>query len=246
MKTKMRITTLTPELIVVQDRLIDMDIELTMGPKEKHKGPLRVEVTLRDKEDIKKFNTYITKLTDDLPIPDKKKYSKVAKFDGEPIKELLEEVTVKCKTVEQKVTYLRERGFLFVTAQFLSDKGMNIKIKEKHLDYQFLIRRIKEAKNPINDKYDPQLVIGIKFMPKKSNEIKIYLYNNYERSEKAIWKDDKSINFKKIVAKVFPHYMIAEEREKYRLEEILLDKDPERKPSKFLLRWKPAVIEANK
>jgi len=250
MKTKMRIKLLDSDLKILEDRLIDQDGEFLIGPKEKHQGPLSLEIVLRDKDDIDKFKNYIGKLLENLPIPIRKSYGKpkvsIALMDEEPLKILLSEIEEKCKTQDDVIKYLRERNFKFVTTQFLQDRQMPIEIQKKHIDYQYLIRLIKESKDPKNDKYDPQLLLGMKIMGKKVEMIKVYLYNKFLKTIKLPWAVKSDINFKKIRHIRFPHFMIQIERDKYSLEKRKMALNPELKPSKFFTRWEPAVIEANK
>lgn len=246
----MRIAFLNKDLVKQQDRLVDMDIEFLSGPKEKHKGPIMLEATLRDKDDVEKFKLYLDKLTGDLPLAERKVYKSSTKnillLPDEPLKDLIKEVEKKCKSIDEAIAYLRQRGFVFVTSQFIEDKGIGTIIKEHHKDYQFMIRLVKQAKDPKNDKYDPQLILGMKFLDGKKNGIKVYLYGKFENTLISDWAKKSDINFKKIKLTKFPHYMNKEERERYRMEERKYELNPELEKSKFWLRWAPAVKEANK
>jgi hypothetical protein len=251
MKTKMRIKTLNPDLTTLKDRLVDQDTEFQLGVSEKHTGPVTIEVTLRDKADISQFTKYLGQLLGDLPVTTRKVYglgkAKSPEIDIEPVKELWEEVKKNCKTQDEVIKYLRERNFVFVTSQFIQSKSMPIDLNIAQVDkYQFMIRLLKEAKDPKGDKYDPQLVVGINFIGKeKGKTIKPYLYGKELDSIKLPWSEKPGINFKKIAFIKFPHYMTQDERDKYSLESRKMRLNPELKPTKFYLRWKPAVDELN-
>lgn len=245
----MRVKTLTPNLVVMGDRLVDQTTEFNLGPPEKHKGPLCIEVTLRDKDDLSNLKKYLDKLLGDLPLPEKKaKKGSLPEMDVEPIKEMLEEIKVKCKTQDEVIKYLRERNFKFVTAQFLEDRDIKVDINAKVPDdYQFMIRLLKEGKDPKADKYDPQLLMGFKFLGEtKGKFIRPYLYGRKEEVINLPWAKKSDINFKKVAAIKYPHYMNQEERDKYSLELRKMKLNPELKPSKFFLRWKEPVDQINK
>lgn len=250
MKTKMRVSLLDKNLVKMEDRLVDQDTEFRLGAKLKHKGPVCLEVTLRDKQDVDDCIKYLGQLLGDLPLAERKVYKAAKKsvgiLDAEPIKELLKDIERKCETLDQLIKYLREKGFKFVTSEFISDKGLPVTIKDNHKDYQFMIRCIKEAKDPKNDKFDPQLILGMKFMGEKKKGAKVYLYNKFEKTLEIDWEKKSDINFKKIQLTKFPPYMIMEEREKYRAEERKYQLNPDLERSKFWLRWNPAVEEYNK
>jgi hypothetical protein len=252
-KTKMRIKTLKKDGTLIKDRLVTQNIEFTSGPSEKHKGPINIEVTLRDQGDIDSFKIYLDKLTGDLPIIPKKVYktkTSTALLSEEPIKDLLFDIKAKCKTQDDVIKFLRERNFVFVTHQFLEDRKIKIELeKNNHKNYQYLIRLIKEAKDPKANKYDPQLLaqllVGIKFMETMGSKVLFYMYGKFKESSELPWSKKSDINFKKITLTKFPGYMLADEREKFRSEEAKLKRDPKLKPSKFFLRWKGPVDEMN-
>lgn len=250
MKTKMRIKLLDKNLIVSSDRLVDQDIEFKTGSLVKHKGPIGIEVTLRNKGDIESLKTYMEQLAGELPIAERKVYKTGKKassslLDEGHLEDMLKEMERKCKSLDDMVKYLRERNFKFVTSQFIQDKGFKTIIRGSHLDKQFMVRCLKEAKDPKNDKFDPQLLIAVDFMPKGPNA-KVYMYDKFLKTLVMEWDKKSDINFKKIVLTKFPTYMIAEERERYRAEERKYQIDPKLEKSKFWLRWNPAVEEVNK
>lgn len=248
MKAKMRIQLLDANLVTLKDRLVDQDTEFTLGAPEKHTGPIKLEVVLRDKADVDGIKKYLDQLLGNLPIAERKVYTKKAstEIQLEPVVELLAEVKAKCKTQDEVIKYLRERNFVFMTAQGLEDRQLGVEIKDEHKEkYQFMVRQLKEAKDPKIDKYDPQLVLGINFMA-KGKFIQVYLYQKFSDKLQMPWAEKSDINFKKVAALRFPHYMIQEERDKYSLEVRKMKLNPEYKPSKLYLRWEPVVKEFNK
>lgn len=67
-KPKLRITTLSENGTPLSDRLVDAYTEMNSGPKVQHKGPIRVEVTLTNKQDVDNFKSYLERLVGILPI----------------------------------------------------------------------------------------------------------------------------------------------------------------------------------
>ena len=65
-KPKLRITTLSENGTPLSDRLVDAYIEMNSGPKVQHNGPIRVEVTLTNKQDIDNFKEYLDRLSGTL------------------------------------------------------------------------------------------------------------------------------------------------------------------------------------
>jgi hypothetical protein len=252
MKAKMRIKSLDSNLIVLKDRLVDQDTEFYNGPSEKHKGPISMEITLRDQTDINSFKSYLDKFLGDLPIPEKIKKSKTPEVDIEPIVQVIKEVK-EFKIQDEVIKYLRERGFKFVTAQFILDREIGTEIpcakgteQSAHEDkFQYMIRLLKEGKDPKADKYDPQLVIALDFIG-KPGVFKIYTYGKFSEKITLPWAKKSSINFKKIAHLRFPHFMVQDERDRYSLEIRKMKLNPELKPTKFFERWKPAVDKENK
>ena len=67
-KPKLRITTLEDNGSYIQDRLVDAYTEMNSGPKVQHKGPIRIEVTLTNKQDVENFKNYLDERVGNLPI----------------------------------------------------------------------------------------------------------------------------------------------------------------------------------
>lgn len=247
MKPKIRIKFLNKDLVTIKDRLTDQTIEFTQGPVEKHTGPIQLEVTLMNKQDITSLFTYMERLAGDLPVLQKKTYTKKGEstsvMEEEPLKELVHEIKTKCKTQDEVIKFLRERHFVFLSHEFIKDFKLPIPIKDKHSDYSFMVRKIKEAKDPKNDKYDPQLAIGIKLDKSKELTV-IYLYDE-SSIHKLPWAKKSDINFKSIKPMRFPVYMTEEERNRYRVEKAKYTNNTELPKSKFFLRWSPVVEDYN-
>lgn len=67
-KPKMRVTLLSDNGGVISDRLIDATTEMNLGPKETYKGPVRVEVTLTNSQEVDNFKRYLDRLSGNLPL----------------------------------------------------------------------------------------------------------------------------------------------------------------------------------
>jgi hypothetical protein len=231
--------------------LVEQATELRMGPKEPHQGPYTLEFNLVSQEDVEGMVEYIKKLKGDLPITTsttkvKTKDKKIDEMlsDKEPLLDLLKTLKAKCKTQEKLISELREYGFKFVAADVIQDYASPdmITLKEKHLDYQFMVRLVKEAKDPSNDKWDYRLVFGIKFMGEKVAKVQVYLWGKWEEVLKIGWEKEEDINFKKVETLYsFPEWMDYAERKRWRLENRKLEKNPELEPSKFYTKCKPYI-----
>lgn len=246
MVKKIRIQLLTKEGIVTSDRLVDQEIEFYQGPKEKHKDPLKVEVTLTNTEDINKFITYLQKVALDLPIEVKSPRGRTATKNHQDTaldnsrEVLLEELLSTAKDQDDFIRKLREYDFIFLESDRLKQLIPEAySIKSVHLEkYQWMIRVSKRAKDPRNDKFDLPLLIGIAIMDKESRTDKmvIYLNGTFNKSVK-LEVPKNAMTFKQTNLIKYPHYMTYEEREKWSIEHRLLLNNPEKKPSKFYLRW---------
>lgn len=246
---KMRIQLLGNDGSLLSDRLISQSSELNNGPNADHKGPFRIEFTFMGKEDVESFQTYLGKLSGILPIGEKAKRAYKKKslsshlLDKEPIKELLEDTLAKCKTQDDMMSYLRELGFVFLSSQHILDFKIPIDIKPNHLKYQFMVRCLKEAKNPQADKFDPQLAFGFRLISKKKYpKVVIYLYGSFRKLKTIPWKETKGeINFKRPKLLVFPKWMNEGERLRFSTEHRKYQLKPELKKSKFYERWEKDV-----
>jgi hypothetical protein len=230
---------------ILSERLVKQDPEFAVGPKDKHEGPLRLQFTLLESGDVDKAITYLQKLSGALPLtsPNKPKGrvpgAKITAEDVNRYEVLLNEaITLYGDNQDKLITFLREMGYLFVTGEFLKLViPETYEIRERYLkDYQFLVKRIKEAKDPRNDKFDPVLIFGIKIIEERSPRILTIM--NGEVSKRVVdLPTEKAMTVKSTNLLKYPAYMTEEERYKFGIEHRTLFKDPTKKPTKFYLRW---------
>ena len=231
----------------ISDRLVDQKTECYQGPKEKHDGPFRVEFSIENRSDVEDAIKYLNLLALDVPIekkeskgPGRPKENKL--FIPDNSREVLIEETFKnSKDQDKFIKILRdEHDFIFMDSDRLKLLLPEAyKIKDIHMDrYQWLLRCTKKAKDPRNDKFDLALLIGIIILPESDRKDRILVYLNgvfYKSLKLEVPKN--AITFKQTNLIKYPHYMVYEEREKWGVEHRLLLQNPERKPSKFYVRW---------
>lgn len=244
-----RIQTFSKEGFLESDRMVKQFPEFYAGPKGVHNGPLRIEFTMVDQDDINGAIEYLKRICGDLPLKVKgDKTTTTRKASGidtddqfqDDKKIIVEELLSRNKNNQDNVIKeLREMGFVFVTGDFLKFViPGTYKIKDIHRDqYQWLVRRIKEAKDPKNDKYDPQILIGLKILNKRSDRVLTYLYGELNSKESIPVPKKNPMKASKTNLLKFPTYMKEDERLKFGQEHRLLFNNPERKPSKFYMRW---------
>ena len=254
-KPKMRVTLLDKEGIVINDRLVDAYSELLAGPKLVHKDPIRLEVTLTNKDDIEAFKNYLDQLNGNLPLkpqtPGRGRPSSTASTLTEsPREDILAEVTKMAsegKNQAEVIKYLRNLGFVFILTEdfkyYFKDFKFNPKdVGEPHYNGQYLhslswmVRCIRKGKDPKTDKFDPMIIFGFSIMDGPSKKVVPYLYK--ERKDIIKIKEGKRVlSFSSVEFTKLPSYMNEEERLKFSFEQrqLLLNKD--KKPSKFFLRW---------
>ena len=261
-KPKLRIQYLEENGIVISDRLVDQSIEFTTGPKITHQGPIKIEVTLTSKNDIESFKEYIDQLTGNLPTKVIGTRGRTANPQTEfnsPREEILE--TVKADVTsglhqDGVIRYLRGLGFVFMlTEDFLTYfpefpfKGRDIGEPSNTGQYpaslQWMVRCIKRAKDPKSDKYDPQIIFGIQIMLERSAKVIPYLYKERKKPLFVEVPSKNALSFNNTELTKFPKYMIEEERLKFSTEMRQLIAMPDRKPTKFFLRWFKDVIFSN-
>lgn len=240
---KLRLQLFDPNFNQINDRLVGQDIEFSKGPKEPHKGPMKIEVCLFEQEDVDALIAYLGRMRGALPLETKTKKLKantaINQDDAGWREALLEDLKIN-GSQEALIQDLRGRGFVFLTWDSLPQKPKPIEAvaEEELAEYQWMLLRVKEAKNPINDKYDPTLMLGFKLLGKK---VKKYLVMQYLETvvELALpWEDKHDNLFKKTEMAKFPNYMTLEEREKFRIELYKYRKAPEGfEFSKFFKRW---------
>lgn len=246
MEKKLRIQLFDPDGKMLSDRLVTQEPEFSKGPNEKHDGPMRIEFTLDSQPDIEKAKRYLDQLIGILPLGPKKGRKVLSKkiHDPEHRETFLENILSISEDQDQLIKNLREKGFKFVMTDFLKtfDFFDKLDIKKVHLEnYQWMILLNKPAKNPKSDKYDPMLLFGIKLMDERSDKVVIYVNGTFHKSVKLEIPEKSEIDFKKTDMIKFPHYMVEEEREKFRYEHRQYKDNPEKKYSKFYKRWKPFV-----
>ena len=271
MGSKMRVKLYNAESLMIEsDRLVEQATELTMGPKYAHKGPLSVEFNLASEEQIDQIIEYLKQLKGDLPIvaagttkkssPNKTIEKMLS--DKEPLLDLIKATKTKGTTQEKLINFLREYNFRFINADVIMDMAendpkikeqINLRPKDLEAGYQCMVRMIKEAKDPMNDKYDFRLVFCIKIVGEKTEKVQVYLWGKYDKTWTIPWEKAKEMNFKK-VEKVytFPEFMDYADRKKWRVEHRKLlahneaYKDhpegiPEFETSKFYQKFTPYV-----
>lgn len=243
MKKNVRIQLFTPEGGMVGDRLVSQMTEFYAGPKEKHEGPIRIEFTLENKDDAESAITYLKQLVGDLPIGNKvKKVSTTTSQinSSEDKLEITTQLLEKYKdNQDELIKEFRDMGFYFVSGdylKYLTPEAYNI--KEIHTkNYQFMVKRIREAKDPKNDKYDPQIILGIKIMGERSDKVLLYAYGEYVDRFKLEVPSKKPLTFVKTNLIKYPPYMQEDERLKWGNEHRILFNTPDKKASKFYKRW---------
>ena len=243
MEKKIRIQLYTNDGQLINDRLVSQDIELNTGPKESHIGPIRVEFSLLELSDIEKAKLYLDKLVGNLPLDVKVKKKKLDKeFEIVDRQAFIEELLGSTNNQDEFINDLRSKGFKFMMWDFLNTFQFPLEIKEVHKEkYQWMLRCIKEAKNPSVDKYDPTIIIGIQMYGERSPKIVIYIDGKFSSSYDVKLIEKSKLTFKKTEMMKFTTYMTEQEREKFRYEVRQYQLNPEKEQSKFFLRWKPYV-----
>lgn len=254
--TKLRIQQFDPETRgLVSDRLVEMSTEFRNGPTEKWNGPIGLDCVVSSKEDVLSLINYLGRLGGELPIEKVDKKTSPKKLDKmlsekEPVKDLLKTAEAKCKTQEQLINYLREYNFMFVASDIIQDLAtpemLTLRDKDIEGKYQYMVRRVKEAKEPANDKYDFRLVFAIKVIGERVDIVPVYLWGKWEKTLKLKWEDKKKHNFKKVEKiYIFPEFMDYADRKRWRSEhrKVLKAKETETKfeTSKFYNKHTPYI-----
>ena len=255
-KPKLRITTLSENGTPLSDRLVDAYTEMNSGPKVQHKGPIRVEVTLTNQQDVDNFKSYLERLVGILPIknpsagrgrPAGSSNNKELESPREDILADIEKMVEEGKTQQEIIKYLRKLGFVFIlTEDFLfhfpgfefnkKDVGEATDNKQYPNSFSWMARCIKRAKDPKADKFDPMVIFGFSILGGPSKKIIPYLYKERKKPLRAqVGKN--VISFSQAEFTKLPKYMLESERIKFSTEQRQLLLSPEKKPSKFFLRW---------
>lgn len=255
MKPKMRIQLLDDSGVTISDRLVDQYSELLNGPTETHKDPFKLEITIDSKDTLDRLKAYLEKLVGNLPLVIKSSPSKSTSSKSmNPYKEIFNDIKAK-HYIEQVIEYLEALNFRWVTYQYLQEAnsdGKFIKLAENpaYPKYQWLVRMLRQAKDPGNDRYDWTMMIGIKFVGKFADKI----YVIYKGEKRAIltlsWEKEKNLNMKKKkIPLIFPQYMTIEERKRWRYmhRKVKMGKPLGTRDDIFYKRYLPEVenLDAN-
>jgi hypothetical protein len=242
-RPKLRIQLLDEALVTKSDRLVDQYSELLNGPSEKHKGPIKIEATLIDRDTTERFKQYLDKLVGDLPVIVKNKTSKEA---VNPFKEIYLDIK-KRENIEDIIEYLESINFRWVNFQFLEELAsigkFDTNLGNVLKNYQWLVRMTRQAKDPANDKFDFTMMVGINFFSHK-DKVFVVFKNKIKAKWVKVWKKEKNLNMKKKkTAMVFPQYMSIEERKQWRYmhRKVILGKDLGPRESQFYNRYKAEI-----
>lgn len=225
MKPKIRIQLREDNGAVISDRLVDQTTELAIGPKEVHKGPITIEFTAFNSDDIDRVVLYIQKLKELVPLTLKparrSSTTSKTKFTLNAYKELVKEVKSK-PTMEKVIDHLDLLDFRWLHTQYFEElerfgKGDYSYItKGKYKGLQWLTRKVRTAVNPIHDQYDLRLIFGIDLLQKNTNRIVVFFDGKHKGSLKKDWPDRKHNMKVKKIPLVFPTHMSIEDRKKWR------------------------------
>lgn len=245
----MRLQLLTKEGIQESDRLVDQYTEFLNGPKEKHEGIIKVEFTLQNTQDIEKSIEYLNKLTGSVPLKQasprgRKPSGETPKATEDKREIILQELMLNKNLEDQEklINFLRlECNFALLTEEHMEELNIELDLKKLHKGkFQWFMRCLKLAKDPANDKFDPNLAIGIAVTGEPQTKVLIYKFKEYH-SKLKVPLADKTFVFKKQSISKFPSFMNPEERLKFRKEHRELLADETKKQSKFFKRWLPDV-----
>lgn len=255
MKAKMRIQLLDDSGVTISDRLVDQYSELLNGPTETHRDPFKLEITIDSKETMERLKGYLEKLVGNLPLVIKSSSSKSTSSKSmNPYKEIFNDIKAK-EHIEKIIEYLESLNFRWVTYQFLQEANTDGKFPKlaenpAYPRYQWLVRMLRQAKDPGNDRYDWTMMIGIKFVGPTADKV----YIIYKGEKKAIltrsWETGKNLNMKKKkIPLIFPQYMTIEERKRWRYmhRKVKLGKTLGTRDDIFYKRYLPEVenLDAN-
>lgn len=252
---KCRIQLLDDNLVVKSDRLVDQNIEFNTGPKQKWEGPIRMEVTLTNKQDVTLLKKYIDALEGELPIKENTSRGRPASTTEKEINSPREDIYASVEVLVKEgrdqdfvINYLRGLGFVFLLTEDFLTYFPDFKFKERDTgspnsngqypdSYSWMVRRVKKAKDPKSDKYDPQIIFGFRILGERDTKVVGYLYKERKSVFKAAIPSKNALTFNNTEMCKMPHYMTEEERLKWSSEMRQLVVNKEKKPSKFFLRW---------
>lgn len=241
---KIRVQLFDEESRLISDKLYKQGSELISGPKFTHNGPMRIEVTMDNQEDVERAITYIKKLSGMLPLEAKKEKKKMGKIesDSDDYVESMMGMITECKDQDELISNLRNQGFVFVTRDLLHNMERFEKVNWEEEDwrtdkYQYMVRLIKESKNPMLDKFDPTLIVGIKIYKKRSDEVKFYKFGELTNNLDIPVPGKAKESFTTQKLHIFPEFMSEKEKERFRREYRDMERDPDKEPTPFYLRW---------
>jgi len=259
-KPKLRVQYLNEDGTIQSDRLVDQAIEFTNGPKQGHTGPLRIEASLMCQQDVESLKGYLDRVSSGLTSkqvnPRGRTPNAITEFNS-PREEILNHIENIVKNdgrdQDEIITQLRGLGFVFMlTEDFLTyfpdfpfrdrDIGEASTTGQYPASLQWMVRCIKRAKDPKTDKYDPQIIFGFQIVGEREEKFVPYLYKERKKPIKAKIPTKYALSFNNTELTKFPKYMIEEERLKFSTEMRQLIASPERKPTKFFIRWYQDVI----
>jgi len=162
-----------------------------------------------------------------------------------PYKEIYNDVRAKT-SMEKVIQLLEGLNFRWVTDQFIEELQSVGKLDSAELPkgYQWLVLFQHHAQDPVNDRFDFNLMFGIKFIGPKEDKIFVIYRGRKKKVLLRPWDTEKNLNMKrKKIPLWFPEYMTIEERKKWR---VIHRKVTNRKPigpneDKFYLRYLPEV-----
>lgn len=247
MKPKMRVTLLDEQFVVQEDRLVDQYTELLAGPKGKHDGPIRLEVVIHDEWGFNKFKEYLDQLKGLIPLAKPKERGVKAKPGSvNPYKEIFNDIKGKTH-IEDVIEYLDKINFRFASPQLLEDRGIQIE-GEAPKGYQPMLRVMRYAKDPANDKFDSTMIVWISIMGKPKDKVIVYYKGEMKKAIAMTWKKASNINLKeKKIPMLFPEFMTIEERKHWRYirRKVELSRPIANKDQKFYDRYKPDIKNLN-
>lgn len=258
-KPKMRITTLNEDGSYIQDRLVDAYTELNSGPKFQHNGPVRLEITLQNQQDIESFKTYIDQLSGKLPIKEVTGRGRPTMGTTTQLESPREDIMFKVESMVKEgsnqddiIKYLRGLGFVFLLTEDFLFHFEDFPFAKKDIgdpnsngqyinSYSWMVRCIKRAKDPRADKFDPMILFGFSILGGPSKKIIPYLYKERKHPFR-VETGKKILTYSTVEFSKMPAWMLPDERIKFSAEQRQLLANPEKQPSKFFLRWSHDVL----
>ena len=244
---KMRIQLFSKEGTPISDRLVTQITEFYQGPKEIHQGPMRIEFSIEDTKDTDEIITYLNQLRGSLPLKvvGTRGRKPIGATDsnediGFDARKALMDNLLDSKNQDEFIDKAREAGFVFVTSEHIRQiaEKQNVNSLPDYCSadsFEYLIKLIRRAKDPISDKYDLSMIFAIKILSGRSPRIRTWLLGEEGKAKLEI--PEVSYTYKKTGLIKFPSFMNEDERLKWSREIRLLIEKPELKPSKFFKRW---------